>query len=146
MQTRRSFLGSVLGFVASTPFLAALPDSPWQRPAKLGFRALFRERASGLTVQAPGIASIDRVGNGFCFRCEPLAMARYLTLDEIVLLKADGTVIKKTGFDRACTMPGDTLTVTNTFAIDDEWFPTLDSFIERWQKLPPAIRDKNLRI
>jgi hypothetical protein len=111
---RRDFLGSVIGAVAASPFLALLDTDPWQRVI-LPYRMLFRDSISGFTIQAPGIAEIRReLSSKYVCIAEPLNVTRSMSIDRAILLTEKGTVICESKHSAAHMCAGDVYKVTQT--------------------------------
>ncbi len=115
---RRSFLGSVIGFVAGLPFVAIsadlTPPTRWKQP----YRMTLRDNLSGFVIHAPPIKEIvflkDAYGKlyGFNFVAETLKVSEAVRVDRLALLTDDGKVIGEGGFDMIHAYPPDEINVT----------------------------------
>lgn len=120
---RRNFIGSVIGAAFGAEFLALLPDAPANfvppEVVTLPYRMLFKDAASGFTVQAPAVVSVTREGNIFTFKSAPLSCKKVMELSRSILLTPGGAVIKDRPFleGPARVEPGDTLTVSHAIEI-----------------------------
>jgi hypothetical protein len=114
---RRGFLGSIIGAVASSPFLALLDTDPWQRTI-LPYRVLFKDTISGLTIQAPGVAEIKKVDEGYCFIVERLTMIRPMRLDSTILLTDNNEMVSVYNFLPMNFACGDSVDCTRTLTVN----------------------------
>lgn len=89
---RRNFLGSVIGTVLGTNFLAQLDTDPWQRVI-LPYRMTFFDSVSGFSIQAPGIQEIVQTGDTHKFIAETLDVHQTMALDSAMLYTEQGQLI-----------------------------------------------------
>lgn len=120
---RRAFIGGLLGTVAATamiphdvPFFARPDTAEWQRVG-LPYRLLFRDRLSGLTLQAPAVVEAKIVGQKLCCRAELLTAETFVVIDRTVLLTDTGRVLDDTEFSPIYMEAGDMLAVDHEINI-----------------------------
>lgn len=143
---RRGFLGSVIGLVASSNFLALTDNDPWQRVI-LPYRMLFRDSISGFTIQGPGVKEVSFIPGSAnaMFLAEPLDVTKPMTLDSVILLTQKGKVIQESKFNSRVVMnSGDLLNLTQTLSVEVARLNRVEDLVDlfvRWPKQAYRLGD-----
>lgn len=140
--TRRGFLGSVLGTVAATAFYAMLPSDPFQRTI-LPYRMSFY--GQGFEFQAPGVANIERIDNGFRFIAEPLDLTEAGIVKGVALYTGDGKFVTAGDFaSDIYFVNGDQLKVQYNLQVHDRKTDTPDQLIKCFLERPDLIANRKI--
>lgn len=116
---RRSFFGSVIGLVVSTPFVGKRLIEPPQKIIQ-PFKMCFREERTGELIQAPAVKEILRDTAGFQFIAEPLEALQTMVLDRAELYTMDDILIIAGNFSAPVPLVnGDTFKCTQTVYVDN---------------------------
>lgn len=100
---RRSFLGSIIGLVASGPFVA----KAWEQQPEPIYQVLVHDKITDTTFVAPKVHCL--MGD---FKCEDLNVKRAMELDYCILMY-DNTEISRGPFARTiCVCSGDTVRIS----------------------------------
>jgi hypothetical protein len=110
---RRNFLGSMIGLVAASPFLALLHTEQQQRKHLVDALGISLTNCiNGHWVQAPGIKEIVQDGNSWVFISETLKVTEQLLANASGVI-IDGKIVSCCGLDSSYVMlPGDKYDVT----------------------------------
>jgi len=112
MWSRRGFLGTV----AAAAFYAMLPSDPFQRVI-LPYRMTFY--GQGFEFQAPGVAKIEKVEDGFKFIAEPLDLTSAGIVKGVALYTGDNKFVTAGNFNAdVYYVSGDMLKVDYTLRVN----------------------------
>ncbi len=118
---RRGFLGSVIGLVGASPFLAKEIFAKAQHKSVFPFKFAFVMDGDHFLIQAPGIVSVEKVGQSFIWKASPLNITQTASYKGIALFTDKNELLVTSPF--SSTVPvcsGDSLKAEYTLTTDME--------------------------